>query len=86
MGWCRILGFSDWLVFEAGKDVAMKMPWDGKSGLAKAAIICSFGLLVSTGLCGVNIFAMSRGHDYPGAVITLTGIVELFAMGGLLLG
>jgi hypothetical protein len=32
----------------------MRMPWDGKSGLAKATAFLATLLLVSLGLCGAN--------------------------------
>jgi hypothetical protein len=35
----------------------MKMPWAGKSGLAKAATVFAALLVVSIGLCGANFAA-----------------------------
>ena len=70
----------------------MKMPWDGKSGLAKAATIWTLVLLLSLGLCGAN-FALFARHgaiagDGPVSDRTVfatnslmvTGFLELIGM------
>jgi hypothetical protein len=74
---------------------SVKMPWAGKTGLAKAAVILSVTLLLSLGLCGVNLAAFSRygqiggGARPPGTslwptnLLVLAGLAEL---GGILIG
>jgi hypothetical protein len=61
----------------------MKMPWHGKSGLAKATAFLATLLGVSLGLCGVNFVAVMSAVSWGGSssmaasVLTFTGIVEL---------
>jgi hypothetical protein len=69
----------------------MKWPWTGKSGLAKATVILAGVFLLSTGLCGLNFFAVLRyappmGPAPPkstmaiGQILSVTGWIELAAM------
>ncbi len=65
-------------------DVIMKMPWDNRSGLAKAVVILSVCLMISTGLCGLNLLAVVLTHvnvlDSTQSNLLLAGYVELFIM------
>jgi hypothetical protein len=70
----------------------MKMPWTGKSGLAKAVAFFATLLAVSIGLCGVNYVAwtvaMSVGARPDtshwvrqlGGTAMITGMIELVGM------
>ncbi len=70
----------------------MKMPWNGKTGLAQATAIFAAMFIVSVGLCGANMALMSRfatisgGTPPPGrpvwASMTLitTAFIELLGM------
>jgi hypothetical protein len=61
----------------------MRMPWVGKTGLAKAAALLAVVLLVSLGLCGVNfglVIAFGRfSWAFPSLAVTayleLAGII-----------
>jgi hypothetical protein len=57
----------------------MKMPWTGKTGLAKAVAFFATLLVVSLGLCGVNFFAVLKlGNPTQNAsVLMITAWVEL---------
>ena len=58
----------------------MKMPWEDRTGLAKAAAVLATGLVISLGLCGLNLAAFaafSRGLDSP---LVVTGYLELGGM------
>jgi hypothetical protein len=63
----------------------MKMPWSDKSGFAKSAIICAVGLMLSTGLCGLNYSLANISKD-DGGFLLFTGILELIAMAVFALG
>jgi hypothetical protein len=67
----------------------MKMPWTGKSGLAKAVAFFATLLVVSIGLCGANFFAVIRfvplagpapppgTPTWPTTLLTVTGWMEI---------
>jgi hypothetical protein len=64
----------------------MKLPWHGKSGLAKATAFLATLLVVSIGLCGANFVAvMGVGNwgstlaprNLAGPILIVAGIVEL---------
>ena len=70
----------------------MKMPWDGKSGLAKAAALWTLVLLLSLGLCGANFALFARYGAIAGSgpvsdrtifatnSLMVTGFLELIGM------
>lgn len=63
----------------------MKMPWSNLTGLARTTTVAAFSFLVSSGLCGLNLLAVYRfanrsGSAILGAIIPLTGALELLAM------
>ncbi len=70
----------------------MKMPWQGKTGLAQVFAILASALTISLGLCGVNAVLYSSIR-FPGSglagLIMFTGMAEtigiLFSAAGLLL-
>jgi hypothetical protein len=62
----------------------MKLPWENRSRLAKAAIICTIGFLLSTGLCGLNLAFTHNALDSD--FVFFAGIIELLAMGVFALG
>lgn|GEM_PF-1270233 len=76
----------------------MKLPWHSKTGLAKAAAVLATILIISFGLCGVNVFAVLRFVPLSGGeadlarhrvitnVLTCTGDAELVGIVGSLLG
>jgi hypothetical protein len=67
----------------------MKMPWHGKTGLAKATAVLATVLTISLGLCGANFFAFTRLENTPLWANTLVidaGYLEVFAILGSLLG
>ena len=76
----------------------MKLPWESKTGLAKAATVLATVLLISFGLCGANAFAVVRFLSFNGSeaqraqirvvnsVLIFTGWVELVGILGSLLG
>jgi hypothetical protein len=58
----------------------MKMPWEGRTGLAKATAILATGFAISLGLCGLNLAgyaAFSHGGD---SVFLIPGYLELAGM------
>ena len=67
----------------------MKMPWQDKTGLAKAATVLVVILLISLGLCGANFVAVlgfvgvneggSSGASKQAlsGVLTVAGVLEL---------
>lgn len=57
----------------------MKLPWKNRSKLAKAAIICTVGFLLSTGLCGLNLSLSDNARDSDS--VFFIGVMELLAMG-----
>ncbi len=70
----------------------MKMPWDGKTGLAKAATMWTLVLLLSLGLCGANLALFGRYGAISGGgpvsdrtifatnSLMVTGFLELIGM------
>ena len=79
----------------------MKMPWADRTGLAKATAFLTTCLIVSTGLCGINFVAfikfvpmcspgpqpgMPPPAQWPAAVLTTTGLIELIGISGSLVG
>jgi Ni,Fe-hydrogenase I cytochrome b subunit len=64
------------------------MPWENKTGLAKAAVFFAVLALVSAGLCGLNIgavFALER-FSWPSGVLIMTAYVETIGIGVGLIG
>jgi hypothetical protein len=58
----------------------MKMPWEDRTGLAKAAAVLATGFGISLGLCGLNLAgyaAFSHGGD---SVFLIPGYLELAGM------
>jgi len=76
----------------------MKLPWHSKTGLAKAATILAMILIISFGLCGVNVFAVISFVPLGGGeadlarhrvitnILTFTADAELVGIVGSLLG
>jgi hypothetical protein len=69
----------------------MKMPWHGKTGLARPTAILATLLLVSSGLCGANYVAVigSQSRQTPGwlgGLLIATGIAELLGIAVGLVG
>ena len=60
----------------------MKMPWEDRTGLAKAAAVLASVLTVSLGLCGANYLIAGGGQGSSVAIplIALTGILELLGI------
>jgi hypothetical protein len=61
----------------------MKMPWTNRQGAAKAIAICVTVLLVSAGLCGMQLLVLnlSRGSaDGLTTIFMITGALELIAI------
>jgi hypothetical protein len=78
----------------------MKMPWEGRSGLARWIAIYATLLLVSSGLCGANaglwslLDSASKANpysiaDWAGILLMITGFVEwlgiIVGAGGLII-
>jgi hypothetical protein len=57
-----------------------KMPWHDKQGRAKAIAVFATILLVSLGLCGVNIVAVMTMGDRMGSLLTWTAIIGAFGL------
>ncbi len=75
----------------------MKLPWAGKSGLAKSAAFFATLLLVSSGLCGINFFVVLRfvplsggsslnEPGWPSALLSVTAFIELVGIAVGVLG
>jgi hypothetical protein len=70
----------------------MKMPWQDKTGLARASAVLATVLLISLGLCGANFAAftqsgfMSNKPQRYSTLLMYTGFVELFTILGSLVG
>ena len=60
----------------------MRLPWQNRAGLAKAAAIFASVLLISIGLCEANFlaFGIVSYESRLGGLLIVTGIVELIAM------
>jgi hypothetical protein len=63
----------------------MNMPWSNKTGLAKAAAFCAALLLVSLGLCGINLVISGHNSSGKGTIqfLIMTGFFETL---GILIG
>jgi hypothetical protein len=57
----------------------MKMPWQDRTGLAKGAVVCAVGLVVSTGLCGLNA-ALSSQVNGSSRFLIFTAFIESISM------
>jgi hypothetical protein len=60
----------------------MKMPWQNRTGLAKAAAVLASALVVSLGLCGMN-FAAVTGLRPPNVFrpfLMIAAWIELLAI------
>jgi hypothetical protein len=64
----------------------VRLPWQDKTGLAKAAAILSAVLMVAAGLCGVNYVAMGRSSGTPSNFLIIAALWEAAIMGGCILG
>jgi len=72
----------------------MKMPWQGRTGLAQAAAILATIFTVSLGLCGANFYTFARFGNYetarvpwwPSSFLIYAGITELIAIVGSFAG
>ena len=79
----------------------MKMPWADRTGLAKATAFLTTCLVISIGLCGTNFVAvimfvpmggpgpqpgMPQPAQWPAAVLTTTGVIELIGISCSLAG
>jgi hypothetical protein len=63
----------------------MKMPWSNLEGPAKLLAICAAVLLVSSGLCGLQLFLAGAAYgrsDGLTILFAVLGVVELIAMAG----
>jgi hypothetical protein len=65
----------------------MKYPWSSLSGFPKALVICIAILLVSGGLCGLQLAISSAANSGPlTSFLMIPGIFELAAFWGAALG
>lgn len=62
----------------------MNMPWTNRHGAAKMVVICVAVLLVSAGLCGVQLLILNAGNIKTSSALTsvfmVTGAVEIIAI------
>lgn len=60
----------------------MTVPWKNRRGAAKVAALCAAVLLVSAGLCGMQLLWLNRagGMSENLGVFMITGAIELMAM------
>lgn len=60
----------------------MRMPWTNLEGPARLLVMCITVLLVSAGLCGLQLAIVSsdNGNPWIANLFILTGFVELVAM------
>ena len=57
----------------------MKMPWTNVHGAAKVVVICAVVLLVSYGLCGVQMSMLGLLHGAPTSVsegLVIASVIE----------
>jgi hypothetical protein len=58
----------------------MKMPWQDRTGLARATAIFATVFGIALGLCGLNAAAFFSIHSAAGNPLVLTAFIELFVM------
>jgi len=62
----------------------MNMPWTNRHGAAKVVVICVVVLLVSAGLCGMQLLVLNDGNIKSSSDLTevfmVTGAVEVVAI------
>jgi len=59
-----------------GQEEFVRLPWQDKTGLAKAAAILSTVLTIAAGLCGVNWAVIGRSSGPPSQTWIALGIAE----------
>jgi hypothetical protein len=68
----------------------MRVPWQGKTGLAKAAVILTTILSIATVTCGINLGlvlgTLYHSSAWQTPALFVAGQLELLAIGGSLAG